>query len=388
MNILHIANSYGGTEVYTNLYTAIDQNADITQWVYVPLNVRNHDRVGKKIIEFKNGESKIYYATILNKYHKYLYGAKINAIVKDVEHTFKMGNVDLIHAGTLCLDGAVAYELHKKYGTPYVVAVRSTDIFSYYKKLFWRRSYFTRILLNAEKVIFISPKYKEAFIANLVPVTKKAAIEKKMLVLPNGVNSLFLKNRYIENHESSDDFRLIFVSAFFERKGLIETIQAIEKVRNNGFNISINAIGKGLPNRPQDSEYINAVEALAKNKQWVKLQPFKTAEEIIQEMRSSDAFIMVSARETFGLVYVEALTQGLPILYAKNEGFDGFYPDGFVGYPAQAGNVDSIAESIQKLVLDYSVLSENVKTLDLNKDFEWNKIGQKYLTIYKEVLSK
>lgn len=33
MRVLHITNSYGGTAVYTNLYTAIDQNSETEQWV-------------------------------------------------------------------------------------------------------------------------------------------------------------------------------------------------------------------------------------------------------------------------------------------------------------------------------------------------------------------
>lgn len=38
-------------------------------------------------------------------------------------------------------------------------------------------------------------------------------------------------------------------------------------------------------------------------------------------------FTMPSSYETFGLVYVEAMLQGLPILYTHNEGIDGFYDE-------------------------------------------------------------
>lgn len=37
----------------------------------------------------------------------------------------------------------------------------------------------------------------------------------------------------------------------------------------------------------------------------------------------SDIFVMVSHSETFGLVYIEALSQGLPILYTRGQGIDG-----------------------------------------------------------------
>ena len=99
-------------------------------------------------------------------------------------------------------------------------------------------------------------------------------------------------------------------------------------------------------------------------------------------MRKANAFVMVSKPETFGLVYVEALSQHLPIVYAQGQGFDGFYPDGFVGYPAQAGNVESIAEKIECLIKNYQTIIKNVESLKLEEDFEWNNIAKKYISIY------
>lgn len=383
MIILHIANSYGGTSVYTNLYTAIDINADVTQWVYVPLNSRNHNRVGNKMIDFKNEGSKIHYSTLLKPYHKYLYGLKINAIVKDVERTFDMSKVDVIHAGTLCLDGAVAYELSKRYGIPYIVAVRNTD--TVYYKLKWRHSYFTKIMEKASKIVFISPKYKDVYISSRVSESSRKGILEKVMVIPNGVSNVFLENRSTEHKFFDGALNIIFVAAFYKGKGLVETIQAVESLRGKGYMITLNAIGKGLPNRPHDKEYEELVDELAKDKDWVKTQTFKKPEEIIEEMKRANAFVMVSKPETFGLVYVEALSQHLPIIYAQGEGFDGYFQDGFVGFPAVAGNVDSIAEKIEDLINNYDQIAQNVESLGLDKDFEWNNIGKKYISIYNSL---
>ncbi len=385
MTVLHIANSYGGTSVYTNLYTAIDHNSECVQWVHVPLNSRNHHRVGNKMIVFKCEGSKIEYSTILKNYHRFLYGLKISAIVKDIERKFDMSKVDVIHAGTLCLDGAAAYELSKKYNIPYVVAVRNTDVNSYYKNLKWRHGYFTNIIKNAAKVIFISPKFKDIFMDTFVPAGSRKQIEDHLLVIPNGVEKTFLDNKSSEKKTLGKPINLIFVAAFYKGKGLVETIKAIDLLREKGYDITLNAIGKGLPNRPQDSEYIHIIESLEIDRDWLTTQPFKKPLEIIDEMKKADAFIMVSKPETFGLVYVEALSQHLPIIYAAGQGFDGFYPDGFVGYPAEGGNVESIAEKIEKLIKNYEHISANVCSLELDKDFEWNNIGIKYINIYKSI---
>lgn len=384
MTILHIANSYGGTDVYTNLYTAIDANTDVRQWVYVPLNSRNHNRVGNKMIMFRNKESEIHYSTILRFFHRYLYGLKIRAVVQDVERKFDVSQVDVLHAGTLCMDGAIAYELSKKYGKPFVVSVRGTDN-SYYR-LIWRHSYFTKILKNASEVVYISPMFKDVFMHKKVPYKTRMEISSHVAVIPNGIGNLFLDHRFQESRSLGCELHLLFVGAFYKGKGLVETIKAIELLRRKGLNLTLTAIGKGLPNRPQDSTYISQVESLAADKDWLTTLPFMQPEEIIKKMREANAFIMVSKPETFGLVYVEALSQGLPIIYARNQGFDGYYPAGYVGYPAESENVEDIAEKLERLINNYDMLAKNVASLDLMKDFNWENIAQKYINLYQSFI--
>ena len=382
MHILHISNSYGGTKVYENLYTQLDK-LGVRQTVFVPLNAANHSRVGNQMIDFQTEGSKIIYSTVLKPRHRIFYMSKIKAIVKDLKKSVDLGSIDAIHASTLCLDGAVAYKLHQETGIPYMCAIRNTDVNNYYKVFKWRKGFFSKILEAASKIIFISPKYKENFLSEIIPGSVRKKIEEMVMVIPNGVSDVFLANKSKEHKTFDGKLNLIFVAAFYKGKGLVETIRAIELLRNKGYNITLNAIGKGLPNRPHDSEYEAQVDALAKGKDWIKIQTFKKPEEIIAEMRQANAFVMVSKPETFGLVYVEALSQHLPIIYAQGQGFDGYYPDGFVGYPAEAGNIESIAEKIENLTKNYPTIAKNVESLNLDEDFDWSNIGKKYLNIYK-----
>lgn len=381
MHILHISNSYGGTKVYENLYTQLDK-LGVRQTVFVPLNANNHSRVGSQMIEFKTEGSKIIYSTVLKSWHRVLYGAKIRCIVRDLKQTVDLASVDAIHASTLCLDGAVAYKLHQEMGLPFITAIRNTDVNNYYKVFVWRKGFFSKILEAARKIVFISPKYKENFLGEIVAASVSEKISDKVLVIPNGIGEVFLGNKSEEHKTLKEGLHLIFVAAFYKGKGLLETMQAIELLRGKGYDITLNAIGKGLPNRPHDKEYEAQVEELAKGKEWVNLQTFKKADEIIEEMRKSNAFVMVSKPETFGLVYVEALSQHLPIIYAKGQGFDGFYPDGYVGYPAEAGSSEEIADKIEQLMKNYAAIERNVEALDLDKDFSWGNIAKKYLSIY------
>ena len=84
MHILHIANSYGGTEVYKNLFMALDR-LGVRQTVFVPLNPNNHNRIGNQLIDFEVQDSKIIYSTALKKRHKFFYSDKIRTIVHEIE---------------------------------------------------------------------------------------------------------------------------------------------------------------------------------------------------------------------------------------------------------------------------------------------------------------
>ena len=114
MHVLHIVDSYGGTEVYKNLFMALD-SLGIQQTIFVPLNVSNHNRIGNHLIDFQVSGSKIIYSIALKSYHKFLYQFKISTILKAITSSINIDEIDLIHAATLCVNGAVAHELNKRY---------------------------------------------------------------------------------------------------------------------------------------------------------------------------------------------------------------------------------------------------------------------------------
>ena len=381
MNVLHIANSYGGTEVYTELFSALDRTG-CRQRVFIPLNARNHDRLGRKLIDFVTPGSALHYSTCLKRWHRYWYGAKIATTVGAVEKWLAGGRPDIIHAHTAFFDGAVARELSKRLGVPYVVAVRNTDVDAYYAKLWWNRKYFLGILRGAERIIFISPKYRENFLS------KKGELGAKSVVIPNGIRDIYLANRHRHAPAPGKPATVVYAGGFFERKGLRETIQACDSLRADGLDLRVVAIGRGLPFRPKDAAYAAEMEEMATARPWVVLKDHMDAGGLMEEYRAGDIFAMPSARETFGLVYVEALSQGLPVVYAKDEGFDQYLPDGEIGRAARAKDAGEIALAIRTLLSDYAGCAARVGVLDLERDFSWKAIAEKYVLLYARAVSK
>ena len=94
---------------------------------------------------------------------------------------------------------------------------------------------------------------------------------------------------------------------------------------------------------------------------------------------------MPSIHETFGLVYIEALSQGMKVLFSKNEGIDGVF-DKKVGEAVNPLKVDDITKALRKLIKEpskYDTLSKNEIM-----QFDWTNIAKVYKDMYSNVLKK
>ena len=68
---------------------------------------------------------------------------------------------------------------------------------------------------------------------------------------------------------------------------------------------------------------------------------------------------MPSFTESFGLVYAEAMSQGLPVIYSEGQGFDNQFPEGTVGYHVSAYDATSVADGIEKVINNFSDIISN-----------------------------
>ena len=95
---------------------------------------------------------------------------------------------------------------------------------------------------------------------------------------------------------------------------------------------------------------------------------------------------MPSKKESFGLVYAEAMSQGLPVIYTENEGFDGQFKEGYIGYSVNPYSYKDVANAIESVIKNYSYLQKN--TIKSIRKFTWDNIVQKYENIYKSIVRK
>lgn len=371
MESLQIACGFNYSNVYRKLFSSLIDEG-ITVNVYNP----QHTYIQMENKSEENYPYYIYTNKIINKVDKYLYFTKIYKMTRDVKYNFDLNKIDIIHAHSLFSDGGVAYEIFKKYRIPYIVAVRNTDLNQYFKKAKHLSYYSTKILLNAKQIIFLSKSYKNEVLNKYVPQKYRVLFEKKSKLIPNGIDNFWFDNRPVHLEKSSNkDINLIFVGKIMRNKNISSIISAIKKLneKNKKFNITI--IGEKT-----DERYF---EELLKIGDFNYIEK-KSKEGLLPLYRSSDIFIMPSLTETFGLVYPEAMSQGLPVIYTRGEGFDEQFPAGEVGYGVDPLNIDEIIEKIVQITERQNLTSLSI--IEKANKFRWNKIANEYFMIYQSVI--
>jgi glycosyltransferase involved in cell wall biosynthesis len=378
--IIHIANDYAGSKVYKNLVYELDQ-LDVQQIIYTP--IRNKNKIGSNEIDFQVNGSKTIYSAVLNWHiDRVFYPLKIAKILKDIQSKVDFSQIQCIHAHTWYSDGGVAYFLSKKYNIPFIIAVRDTDINIFQKKLVYVHPFGRRIINSASQVILISASYENNLL-NQRSLTKiKEKLKSKLNIIPNGVDHYWIKNRLSKQKiiDIADTINILYIGEFSNRKQVLSLQKAIIRLNDQQEKtIKLHLVGGGGKDEA-------AVLKLVQDHPRLMIYYGKIHDKAVLKgvFQSCDVFAMPSLTETFGLVYVEAMLQGMPILYTKGQGIDGFYSDN-IGEKVSNHSVETIKQALNNMI-DHP----NDYTIPINKIVEahdWSLIARSYQKIYQDCIA-
>jgi glycosyltransferase involved in cell wall biosynthesis len=369
MRILHINSYFSSSPFYKNLYDRqCESGLDITVYVPAPVSARVGFEMGAYTTVSRNH----------GKYDRVLFFLKHGKILKDADQRYANGGFDCVHAHSLFSNGYIAYQLYRKYGIPYIVAVRNTDVNVFFKKMLHLRSLGLRILQDASQVIFLSDAYLNNVLERYIPKRLRKQISDKSVVIPNGIDDFWLQNTFFDKKKDDSVIRLIYAGGVDRNKNCVATVNACRLLNREGFKTTYSVIGKIV-----DGNYFGKL----KKSGAVEYHEPVGKEQLICEYRKNDIFVMPSIHESFGLVYAEALSQGLPVIYTKGQGFDGHFENGHVGYSIDPKRPEEIAEAVKRISADYKRLSQNAS--GAARKFSWEAIEKAYREIYeKSVFAK
>jgi N-acetyl-alpha-D-glucosaminyl L-malate synthase BshA len=116
---------------------------------------------------------------------------------------------------------------------------------------------------------------------------------------------------------------------------------------------------------------------------------FGNSNEIDTILCQTDLFLLPSKTESFGLVALEAMACGVPVISSNAGGLPEVNKDGFSGYLSEVGDVDGMAKNAMKILKDDAVLSEFKKNaLITAQQFDIKKILPLYEDLYLRAIAK
>lgn len=373
--ILHINSNYLTSKLHENLMDRLEAEEDLHNTVFMPMKEE------KKAEILYDSKYQVYNPVTFKDQDKFFFRFKQAKIYKKLKETVSLEDFDMVHAHTLFTDGNVAMRIKKEYGIPYIVAVRGyTDINSFFKKRIDLRSRGREILKEADRIIFLSQKNCDELLDTYIKDAHlRAELEKKIEILPNGIDDIYFEKEYQpKSLPTEGPVKFIEVGKVMKIKNQLNSMKGIQ-LFGEKYNqeTEFNIVGKVL-----DADYAREIEK--RNPGHTVFHHPVPPEELINLLRDQHIFIMPSYYETFGLVYPEAMSQGLPVIYSKNQGFDGQFEEGYVGYRVDPHDPMDIAEKIHKIVENYSRMSQNA--VQAYKKFSWDILAEEYVAIYRSII--
>ena len=372
MRILHICNDFCGSKVHANLYKRLDDlNVEQTIFTYY----RGAGKEGKN--QFEAPHTSYIYKGILRIWHRSFYHLKIKKVYSELKKEAAPLDYDLVHATTLFSDGAIAYQLNKDYNLPYIVTVRNTDVNAFLGIAPHTWSMGLKILRNAQRIVFISKALQGKFCKHIAIRRILPDIQNKFILQPNGIDDYWLNN--INRNERTTSNNVIYVGRFDKNKNVVRLIKAVLNLKQFFPHIKLHLVGG-------DGSKEDEVLKLVENHSDCLFYHGKIndIDKLIELYRQCSIFAMPSIHETFGLVYIEALSQNLEILYTKGQGVDGMF-DQCVGEAVNSHSIKSIENGLKKMLEQSSgYYAFNIIEFD---EFRWEKIAGRYKRIYEEVLA-
>jgi glycosyltransferase involved in cell wall biosynthesis len=263
-------------------------------------------------------------------------------------------------------------------GTPYIVSLRGSDV-PYYD-VYNRNVHLSNLILKpVNKAIWKKADSVVALSNGLKKTALQSAPDQRIEVIPNGVETaLFMPDP--NKRLAGKQFRLITVSRLINRKGIEHTLHALAQLRDK--NITYLIVGTGS----YESFLKNLCHKLGLD-DVVTFYGYCPRQELPKLYNKADAFILPSLAESFGIVFAEAMSCGLPIIGGRTGGVPDLIQEEN-GILVEPGNVESIKNAIIALKNNERLRSrmgmENRKKVVTH--YSWEGVAAKYVAYYKKCL--
>lgn len=275
---------------------------------------------------------------------------------------------DIIHAHTIGLCSALGYFLKKYINCPLVVTTHGSDTSIPYEfgKLELLRSMYDQ----ADCIVAVSTKLE-----NKVKLT---GTRKMTTTILNGFDMCPTENDY-----TKIPFSFIHVSNLIPQKNVDKTIIAFSKIHKIYPEATLRIAGAG-PCR-------NELEQLADSLGIADRVTFLgriSVQEVLNNLREIQFFVMPSVREGFGIVYLEAMASSCITIGSQGEGISDLIIPGKNGFLISPNEPDSIVEVVKWCVKNPDKIDDIIQNAKVDvQELTWEKNVMRYSKLFNDLLS-
>jgi glycosyltransferase involved in cell wall biosynthesis len=213
-------------------------------------------------------------------------------------------------------------------------------------------------------------------------------------IIPNCIDINYFK--FIERYRiKNDSYIIVFIGRIIAEKGVIFLLEALNllKKKYNLPNIYLNIIGPYETSKGGDPVYYEKCKNYVRKndlESYIGFTGEKTSKEINYYLSKANIFAMSSIwAEAFGIVNIEALATGLPIVGYKKGALPEIIENEKEGFIVEQTNAESLAEGIVK---HYNLSREKKIIMEKNcrrkaEYYDSKKIAHQYLEDIKEFLT-
>lgn len=282
------------------------------------------------------------------------------------------GLPDLIHAHSIVWGGMAAQSISDKFKIPYLVS-EHRDLFFQLKPFgvpwekCWTSPLIQECLLKASLIISPSHSLKEA-LQRYHPI--------KVNVIPHAVDTDFFSLR--EEIKDKNFFHIVSIGRLSPEKNIKMLILAFFELLESDPSSRLTIGGDG-PERRNLESLVKSLGIESKVKFLGELSQLKVRD----LLHSADLFVLTSLRETFGVVLIEALSSGLPVISTRCGGPEEIvFTEG--GSLIDVGDLRSLVRAIKNFKgLQFKPIIIREKIL---KKYSFSKLKTSLLDSYLECL--
>jgi glycosyltransferase involved in cell wall biosynthesis len=284
-------------------------------------------------------------------------------LISEIKKNHLLNNTAIFHLPTYYSDVITnpQYEFEKK-----VAIIHAFDI----KNIKNRKDikYWNRVFNEFDLIGFRSYQIEKEFM-------KYITYSKESFLCLSGIPSKFIESPIKYNtYEKKDTIHIIFAGVLNKNKNVKQVIDILSYFSGN-YDFVFTIIGEG-PEKKSLERYVER-KGMSKN---IKFLGKLSRDDTFEHMMNSDIFIMLSKKETFGLVYLEAMAAGCIVLGTKDQGIDGIIIDGENGYLMDINENNKITEEFAKILSLCPETQTNIKrnAKETVKFFSEDKISKEY----------